>query len=221
MKKRTAILFALPVLTLASGAFPAAAQQMSAEELTRMLNGSPAKPVTPQAVVPRAVAPAPNTSRTAEPLPTIAAKPAEPVVTDMVDAEDPVEEPAAAVETPAGALNAAAIAALPFDITLGDAQITERSAGIRAKIYTVSGKDGVMLMIYAGPVSQFPIYDGEQAVVAGRVTTIINQMGKRIAAEHLFRSDNAEPAELHVWLMTTDGPQAEQAESIAQSVDLR
>lgn len=73
-------------------------------------------------------------------------------------------------------------------------------------------------MIYAGPSSQFPIYDGEQVTAAGRVTVVVPEGARRIAMEHLFQRQTV-PAEIHVWLMTLEGADRDAAERIAQSVD--
>ena len=78
-----------------------------------------------------------------------------------------------------------------------------------------------LLMIYAGSQSQYPLYDGQTAMVAGRYTTVVTQDGKRIAAEHLFRRDGAETTDIHIWMLSLDGESAVLAERIGQSVDPR
>lgn len=118
-------------------------------------------------------------------------------------------------------LNAAAIAALPFRIDLRGAQIVERPAGPTAKIYSISRAEKPLLMIYAGPQSDYPIYDGEQATVAGRTSVILSDGGVRRAVEHLFRREDKQPADIHIWLITTDGADGAVAEQIGQSVDPR
>lgn len=118
-------------------------------------------------------------------------------------------------------LLASAIAALPFRIDLRGAQIVERPAGPTAKIYSVSRSERPLLMIYAGPQSDYPIYDGEQAEVAGRTSIIVNEGGARRAVEHLFRREDKQPADIHVWLISTDGTDGALAEQIGQSVDPR
>ena len=87
-----------------------------------------------------------------------------------------------------------------------------------AKVWSVRKAGKTLAMIYAGPSSQFPIYDGEQVTAAGRVTVVVPEGARRIAMEHLFQRATA-PSEIHVWLMSPDGADREVAERIAQSVD--
>lgn len=117
------------------------------------------------------------------------------------------------------ALSAAAVAALPFRIELpSGVQLVEGRGAPDAKVWSVRKAGKTLAMIYAGPSSQFPIYDGEQVTAAGRVTVVVPEGARRIAMEHLFQQATA-PTEIHVWLMSPDGPDRDVAERIAQSVD--
>lgn len=214
---RAAVAIVVPAFLMAMAPAALCAQDMSAEQLTRMLNGPPARsPVQAPVNAPERPSPTPAPQARPAPTPAPAARaPAPAPVARRVDAEMSGPAP----------LSAEAISALPFRLDLNGAEIIERSAGPAAKVYSVRQGEAYLLMIYAGPQSQYPVYDGEQAVLAGRVTTIVLQDGKRVAAEHLFRRDDARddsrPADIHVWLMVTDGPQAALAERIGQSVDPR
>lgn len=118
-------------------------------------------------------------------------------------------------------LDAAARAALPFDIDLPPGfRITTGRPGPDFKIYTVRRGDRSFAMIYVGPSSQFPIYSGETVEAAGRVSIIANQDGIRHAMEHLFQRDSA-PREIHVWIMSLEGADQALAEQIAQTVNPR
>lgn len=212
---------------------------MSAQELTRRLNSarSPAQPAAqsvPQQVVRPVTNPAPVETpavaarpapaprpvpRAAPPAQTRPAiEPAAPVV------EAPPETPPARTErqpAPALPMSPAAISQLPFRIDLRGTQIIARQAGPDATIYTVRQRDTPLLMIYAGPQSEFPIFYGEQAVVGDRVTIVLAQDNRRIAAEHLFRREGKVPADIHVWLLATEGEGAALAEQIGQTIDPR
>lgn len=85
-------------------------------------------------------------------------------------------------------------------------------------VYSVRKGTKTLAMIYTGPSSQFPIYDGEQVTAGGRVSVIVPDGARRIAMEHLFQRPDA-PREVHVWLMSLDGADRDAAERIAQSVD--
>lgn len=137
----------------------------------------------------------------------------------------PAAAPVAASQTPpaaapaAGALNAAAIAGLPFRIELpSGVQLFEGRAAPNAKVWSVRKAGKTLAMIYAGPSSQFPIYDGEQVTAAGRVSVVVPEGTRRVAMEHLFQRPVA-PTEIHVWVMSPDGADRDAAERIAQSVD--
>ncbi|MEN5114005.1 hypothetical protein ABE453_08270 [Brevundimonas diminuta] len=186
---------------------PAAARQDPAEraridDLTRRLNGAPASP-TPQPQSPR-----PTTQPQAAPRTPSAPPSAAPV-------RSPQPAPAPA---PQG-LSAAERAALPFRIDLPPGfQLVEGRAAPGAHVYSARKAGKTYLMIYAGPSSQFPIYDGDQVTVGGRVSVVTTEGQRRIAMEHLFQR-SAELAEIHVWLMAQDGADRDEAERIAQTVD--
>lgn len=119
-------------------------------------------------------------------------------------------------------MNAAAVAALPFKIELPTGfQIVTGRPGPDFKVYTVRRGSKPFVMIYAGPSSQFPIYDGDTAVVGGRTSVVVNEGGQRHALEHLFERDGATPREIHVWVSSLEGADKALGEQIAQSVDPR
>lgn len=136
-------------------------------------------------------------------------------------APEPSRAPSATPAPAAGAvaLTPAAVAALPFRIDLSSGfQLFENRGAADAHVWSVRRAGKTFAMIYAGPASQFPIYDGEQVTAAGRTTVIVPEGARRIAMEHLFQRPSA-PAEIHVWLMSLDGADRDAAERIAQSVD--
>lgn len=163
-------------------------------------------PATPMPATP---VPAARTPAASAPAPTPAAAPTAPV------AETP--PPVAGVTI----LDAAARAALPFtlDLPAGFELVTGRP-GPDFRIYTVRRGDQTFAMIYAGPASQFPIYDGQMAEATGRVSVVVTEDGRRRAMEHLFQRADA-PREVHVWVSSLDGSDRDLAEAIAQSVDVR
>ncbi|MBB5771187.1 hypothetical protein HNP47_001156 [Brevundimonas vesicularis] len=126
----------------------------------------------------------------------------------------------AAAPAPA-ALNAAAIAALPFSIQLpAGLTITPARAGANANIYRVQRGDQTLLMIYAGPSSQFPIYDGETVRAGGRASVVVTEGSRRLAMEHLFQRAT-DPKEIHVWIASVEGADRDLAERIGQSIDVK
>jgi hypothetical protein len=113
------------------------------------------------------------------------------------------------------------MAALPFSLSLpAGFTVTEGRAGPNAQVYAVKRDAQTFVMIYAGPSSQFPIYDGQMIQAGGRTTIVVTEDGRRMAAEHLFQR-STEPAEIHVWTATLDGADRALAETIAQSIDVR
>lgn len=132
----------------------------------------------------------------------------------------PAATPPAAAPAPA-ALNVAAIAALPFSIQLpAGLTITPARAGANASIYRVQRGDQTLLMIYAGPSSQFPIYDGETVRAGGRASVVVTEGSRRLAMEHLFQRA-ADPKEIHVWIASVEGADRDLAERIGQSIDVK
>lgn len=126
----------------------------------------------------------------------------------------------AAAPAPA-ALNAAAIAALPFSIQLpAGLTVSPARAGANANIYRVQRGDQTLLMIYAGPSSQFPIYDGETVRAGGRASVVVTEGSRRLAMEHLFQRAT-DPKEIHVWIASVEGADRDLAERIGQSIDVK
>jgi hypothetical protein len=112
-------------------------------------------------------------------------------------------------------------AALPFRIELPPGfEIEESEAGPHAKVYAVRRDDRSFVMIYSGPASQFPIYDGELIDAGGRASVVVTEDGRRRAVEHMFTRD-LESRETHVWISSLEGPDSALAEQIAQSVEPR
>nr|WP_313417107.1 hypothetical protein [Brevundimonas diminuta] len=201
------------------------AERARIEELTRRLNGAPtsagsAAPVQPTQAQQAPVAssrpqPAPQPASSAPqraPAPVATPTPA-PAPAAPIRRTEPVPAP-----TPQG-LSAAERAALPFIIDLPPGfQLVEGRAAPGAQVYSARKAGKTYLMIYAGPTSQFPIYDGDHVTVGGRVSVVTTEGQRRIAMEHLFQR-SAEPAEIHVWVMAQDGADRDEAERIAQTVD--
>lgn len=118
-------------------------------------------------------------------------------------------------------LNASAIAALPFSLDLPTGvTVTTGRPGPNFTVWTVRRGERSLVMIYAGPVSQFPIYSGEMVEAGGRASIVANEEGRRVALEHLF-TRTAAPNEIHVWITSVEGQDRLLAERIAQSVDPR
>ncbi|WP_295239932.1 hypothetical protein [uncultured Brevundimonas sp.] len=179
-------------------------------------------PRTTQAQPPIGQSPAATTrpataTRPQTPAPTTTApQPTAPQATTTA----PAASPPAAAPAPA-ALNAAAIAALPFSIQLpAGLTITPARAGANASIYRVQRGDQTLLMIYAGPSSQFPIYDGETVRAGGRASVVVTEGSRRLAMEHLFQRA-ADPKEIHVWIASVEGADRDLAERIGQSIDVK
>jgi len=200
---------------------PAAARQDPAEraridDLTRRLNGAPASP-TPASPTPSPAVP-PPAPQPQSPRPTTQPQ-AAPRTPSAPPSAAPVRSPQLAPAPAPQGLSAAERAALPFRIELPPGfQLVEGRAAPGAHVYSARKAGKTYLMIYAGPSSQFPIYDGEQVTVGGRVSVVTTEGQRRIAMEHLFQR-SAEPAEIHVWLMAQDGADRDEAERIAQTVD--
>jgi len=235
-------LLATPVAAQSGEATASPPQTPSATDLTRALNGGPPFVApTPAATPARTPAPAPAPASTAAPAPAIrpavVAAPAPvtrapsapaPTAARPVVPEAPAAVPAPVAATPAAPavpayrpLDATARAILPFRLDLPEGfEIGTGRPGPDFTIYSVR-RDGVpFVMIYAGPASQFPIYDGQLAEVAGRASVVVTETDGRHALEHLFQRATA-PREIHVWVTSLDGPERAVAERIAQSVDLR
>lgn len=195
------------------------------EDLTRRLNGAPPRaepgPVAPPrptpTPAPRSVEPSPRPSAAA----SVAPQPrpqSQPQPQPQLQPQPRPEQPAPEAPAPHG-LSAAERAALPFRIDLPSGfELVEGRSGPGAHVYSARKAGKTYLMIYAGPSSQFPIYDGEQVTVGGRISVVTSEGPRRIAMEHLFQR-SGDPAEIHVWLMAQDGADRDEAERIAQTVD--
>jgi hypothetical protein len=217
---------------------PPAAAQAAPQAPAQASTGrpAPAAPTSSAAASTARSTPAPTAALTAAPTaattpvrrPSPASAPAAAPVTPR--AVPPATAPAAAPATAAPqappaaapaavALNAAAVAGLPFRIELpSGVQLFEGRAAPNAKVWSVRKAGKTLAMIYAGPSSQFPIYDGEQVTAGGRVSVVVPEGTRRVAMEHLFQRPVA-PTEIHVWVMSAEGADRDAAERIAQSVD--
>ncbi len=216
-------------LALATPAFAQSSGQSGGANssfLTRELNRAP----------PSTTAPAPGTV-TSRPLsqpapavaPTIAApasaNPA-PAAAGPASTSAPAVAPPPAVAAtepppppPPTVLDAAAIAALPFHVDLPTGvRITTGRPGSNFNIWSIRKGDQTLAMVYAGPASQFPIYDGQMVQAAGRSSIVVTEDNRRLALEHLFQRTTA-PLEIHVWVASVEGADRVLAEQIAQTVD--
>jgi len=224
---------------MAPAAAPAAANP-AAEALTRSLNSGPPAAALPARPAPvRAAEPVP--ARAPERAPQPAPEPAPRASGPEVRATTPVSPPAAAAPAPTPApaaqpvatparpaaagpapLDAAARARLPFIVTLpAGTEIVETPSGERFDTWAVRRGETTLVRLYAGPASQFPIYDGEIRNTGGRATVVVADGGARRAMEHLFERDGATPREIHVLVATLTGSDLALAEAIGQSIDPR
>lgn len=247
MKRALSLLLPLAVLTLAAPAMAqtAPASTSSADDITRELNGGPpagALPARPPvtAPVPQPVTPAPapvTTPPVSQPAARPATTPAQPAARPAASPPAPASVAPAATSAPPPAvtatepaappppppltvLDAAAIAALPFTVSLpAGFEITTGRPGPDFKVYTVRRAGTPFVMIYAGPSALFPIYEGDQVEAAGRASILVTENGRRRALEHLFNRDGA-PRQVHVWVASVEDVDRDLAESIAQSVDV-
>jgi len=114
------------------------------------------------------------------------------------------------------------LAGLPFRIELPQGfQIHISDSGPGAKTYAIRKGEQSFVMVYIGPASQFPIYDGQLIDAGGRASIVVTEDGRRRAVEHLFAKDLESP-ETHVWVSTLEnGPDRDLAEQIAQSIEPR
>lgn len=218
----------------------AAPPPRGASDLTRDLNSAPPsaasaapRPATPApaatdpraATVPTGTAPAPSAAQRPAPAPQATApRPAAiaPSTRPAAPATAPQATPAMPQTAPApAALDAAGVAALPFRIELpAGVVVVPGRAGADAAIYRIQRDGQTLVMIYAGPSSQFPIYDGDMVRTGARASIVVNEAGRRLAMEHLFQRAAA-PKEIHVWVASVAGADRDLAERIGQSVDPR
>lgn len=151
------------------------------------------------------------------PAPAVAATAATSAPAPAVAATEPAAPPPAPAPT---VLDAAAIAALPFTVSLpAGFEITTGRPGPDFKVYTVRRAGQPYVMIYAGPSALFPIYEGDTVEAAGRESILVTEGARRRALEHLFNRDAA-PRQIHIWVASVDDADRDLAESIAQSVDV-
>lgn len=197
-------------------AAPAAASP-AADALTRSLNSGPPAAALPARAAAPEVRAAPPATPSLSP-PAASPRPTPPPA--------PAAQPAAAPHPPAAAgpapLDAAARARLPFTLTLpGGTEIVETPSGETFDTWAVRHGDTTLVRLYAGPASQFPVYDGEIRTLNGRSTVVVADGTARRALEHLFERDGATPREIHVLVATLDGADLALAEAIGQSIDPR
>lgn len=218
------LLLATPAAAQSRDTPAPSSQTPSATDLTRSLNDGPPFVASTPTPTPRpAPAPVPAATTTAAPVapPAVVSTPAPTTTTPApVVAATPAVAPTPAV--PAyRALDAAERAALPFHLDLpAEFELDTGRPGPDFTIYSVR-RDGMpFVMIYAGPASQFPIYDGQMAEVAGRISVVVTETDGRHALEHLFQRSTS-PREIHVWVASLDPADRAVAERIAQSVDVR
>lgn len=181
----------------------------------------------PAITTPRPAASTPSPTRPAAAPTTAAPAPARPATTPPATAVPATTAPATEAAPPAPpppsytVLDAPARDALPFilDLPTGFMIDAERS-GPDFKMYAVRRNGAPFVMIYAGPSSQFPIYDGQLVQAAGRSSMVVTEDGQRHAMEHLFQRSTS-PQEIHIWVASLEGADRLLAERIAQSVDVR
>lgn len=207
------VLVSLSILTQAAAPQSRPLAERPGSDLTRSLNSGPSSSVlgtAPAESAPGRSAAAPSPAIESEETPE---QDVEEAVEAEVENEDRPAPPAAQ------ALDATAIAALPFriDVPRGFSLTAQRPApGVG--IYSIKRGDRTFVMVYAGPASQFPIYSGEARTAAGRTSIVAANGEARTAMEHLFQRQTA-PAEIHVWLSSLDGDDLALAERIGNSVE--
>lgn len=237
----------IPATPGQNAAPPAAGVAPPSSTVTRDLNSAPPSAVRSTAAAPppsastppavtrpatvqpgttvRPVAPQPAPSRPS-PLQTPARSLTQAPPASPPRAQEPVNPPPAASAPVAPAafaqgLDPAAVAALPFALELPSGTVlTQSRAGADARIYAVRRGQTPLVMIYTGPASQFPVYDGQVVQAAGRASIVVTEGARRLALEHLFRRSSS-PEEIHVWVAAADGADRDLGERIAQSVDAR
>lgn len=130
-------------------------------------------------------------------------------------------EPAEPPPPPVTVLTPAAVAALPFSVELpAGVSVTTGRPGPNFTVWTIRRGERSLVMIYAGPVSQFPIYSGQMVEAGGRTSIVAEEEGRRVALEHLFTRTTA-PQEIHAWITSVEGEDRLLAERIAQTIDPR
>ncbi|WP_409839184.1 hypothetical protein [Brevundimonas sp.] len=133
----------------------------------------------------------------------------------------PAAEPAEPPPPPVTVLTPAGIAALPFSVELPvGVSVTTGRPGPNFTVWTIRRGERSLVMIYAGPGSQFPIYSGQMIEAGGRTSIVAEEEGRRVALEHLF-TRTAAPQEIHAWITSVEGEDRLLAERIAQTIDPR
>lgn len=215
--------------TVTPGPFPSSPARPAAATtpVSPVTTAAPGVAGPPATTVPRAnpASPASAVVPTAPVIasPVVTARPATSATTAPTTPSRPEPAPASAspVPAPPTVLNPAAVAALPFSVTLPTGfQITTGRPGPDFNVYTIRRGNQPFVMIYAGPSSQFPIYSGDIVEAAGRASVVTVEGVQRRAVEHLFQRATR-PSEVHVWVSSLEGSDRLIAEQIAQSVDVR
>lgn len=208
---------ALVGLVLAAGLVFAPGVGLAQEtDITRDLNsGPPVAIATPPAPAP-APEPEPEAEPEAEPAPEIETAPAVEPEAESAEAAEPAA-PSAPEPAP---LTLDERRELPFRVGLpeGGGLYPGRS-GPDFDVFSVRLEGRGLVMIYVGPQSQFPIYSGEQRERAGRRSIIVNENGRNLALEHLYRLRDG--AELHIWVSAVSDEDRALADAIAHTVEPR
>jgi len=188
------------------------AQEADGDEITRDLNSGP----------PVAIATPPEPEPEPEPEPAPEVEPAAAVEPELGPAEDSVEvaEPPVPSAPEPAPLTLDERRELPFRVGLpeGGGLYPGRS-GPDFDVFSVRFEGRGLVMIYVGPQSQFPIYSGEQRERAGRRSIIVNENGRNLALEHLYRLRDG--AELHIWVSAVSDEDRALADAIAHTVEPR
>ena len=236
----------VPGLALALAAAVAAPAQAapqspparSAEQLTRDLNSGPPAAALPRPAAASGEAPgAPRPGDLPDEAPDVAPDIAPEVAPDVTPVAPVQTVPNAAAPTRPEvgrpdrapdarpgptALDAAARMQLPFTLTLpAGAEIIETPSGPGFDTWAVRRGETTLVRLYAGPASQFPVYDGDIRTLGGRATVVVSDGMARRAMEHLFERDGVSPREIHVLVASLEGENLALAEAIGQSVDPR
>ncbi len=179
-------------------------------DITRDLNSGPPVAV---ATLP---APAPEPEPEAESEAELETAPAVEPETESAEAAEPAA-PSAPEPAP---LTLDERRELPFRVGLpeGGGLYPGRS-GPDFDVFSVRLEGRGLVMIYVGPQSQFPIYSGEQRERAGRRSIIVNENGRNLALEHLYRLRDG--AELHIWVSAVSDEDRALADAIAHTVEPR
>lgn len=191
-------------------------QETSGDDITRDLNsGSPVAIATPPPQEPEAEPEAqsePDSEPVRAPVVEAEAEAAPEAAVVAEQAARPVPEPAP--------LTLAERRALPFRVDLPEgAGLYPGRSGPDFDIFSVRREGRGLLMIYVGPQSQFPIYSGDQRERAGRRSIVVNEGGRTLALEHLYRLRGG--GHLHVWVSAVSDDDRALADAIGHTVEPR